>query len=286
MREEPPMKIKLNKPFASNTAVDESDVRRIKKALNRLGYYQPYEKTGITGIPDIAVFTAVKKFQKDQGLHPTGMVKPEDETIKALSDETGNKKTGKYIWRTVGDERVRKTHAALNGTIRDYADSPDPMEEHNCRCWAEPLEKSTKNRNCREEIEAYIEAEKRVEYLSEKINDLLLRLEELRNENNSIVKKAQKNIGSQIVAFILTLPFDRIGVLGELLRKYFGNVISNELLQAADEFMRRLQVVKEKIQYTKDQITMTFALLERSAEELETSKTNLEECKRNENQIK
>lgn len=60
------MNIKLNKPFAANSAVDEFDVRQIKKALNRLGYYQPYEKTGITGIPDAAVFEALKAFQKDR----------------------------------------------------------------------------------------------------------------------------------------------------------------------------------------------------------------------------
>ena len=39
------MKLELSKPFASNGAVDEFDVRQIKKALNRLGYYQPFEKT-------------------------------------------------------------------------------------------------------------------------------------------------------------------------------------------------------------------------------------------------
>jgi hypothetical protein len=60
------MDIKLNKPFAANSAVDEFDVRQMKKAPNRLGYYQPYEKTGITGIPDADMFSALKSFQKDQ----------------------------------------------------------------------------------------------------------------------------------------------------------------------------------------------------------------------------
>ncbi len=131
------MNIKLNKPFAANSAVDEFDVRQMKKALNRLGYYQPYEKTGITGIPDAAVFSALKSFQKDQGLQLTGTVRPGDETISKLSSEAGKKKSGIYIWRTVGDNKVRDSHAALGGTIRDLADSPDPGEEFNCRCWAE-----------------------------------------------------------------------------------------------------------------------------------------------------
>ncbi|HQX27620.1 MAG TPA: hypothetical protein PKX38_06750 [Alphaproteobacteria bacterium] len=46
------MKIELSKPFTPNSKVDEYDTRQVKKSLNRLGYYQPYEKTGITGIPD------------------------------------------------------------------------------------------------------------------------------------------------------------------------------------------------------------------------------------------
>ena len=133
------MKIKLSQPFASNGKVDEFDVRQMKKALNRLGYYQPYEKTGITGIPDTQVFTALKAFQKDHGLTPTGEARPNDETVKSLSSAATKKKDGQYIWRTVGDDRVRESHAELSGTVRDFADSPDPGEEFNCRCWAEPI---------------------------------------------------------------------------------------------------------------------------------------------------
>ncbi len=136
------MKIKLNKPFAANSAVDEFDVRQVKKTLNRLGYYQPYEKTGITGIPDAGVFKALKEFQKDQGLRYTGAAKPGDETVKALNSESANKISGKYIWRTVGDEKVRDSHAELDGTVRDLSDSPDPGEDFNCRCWAEPVDEN------------------------------------------------------------------------------------------------------------------------------------------------
>lgn len=138
------MKIKLSKPFASNGQAEEFDTRQMKKALNRLGYYQPYAKTGITGIPDAGVFAALKKFQQDQNLPPTGTVKPGDETEQALNAEVSKAKSGKYIWHTVEDEKVRASHAALNGTVRDWADSPDPGEEFNCRCWAEPIEEGIK----------------------------------------------------------------------------------------------------------------------------------------------
>lgn len=133
------MEIKLNKPFGSNSAVDEFDVKQMKKALNRLGYYQPFEEVGITGIPEAAVFSALKSFQKDQNIQATGTAKPGDQTVKALGSESSKKKGGKYVWRTVGDNKVRDSHAELNNTVRDLLDSPDPGEEANCRCWAEPI---------------------------------------------------------------------------------------------------------------------------------------------------
>ena len=52
-----------------------------------------------------------------------------------------------YIWRTVGDERVRKTHADLDGELQDWSDPPvtnedgdtnHPGEDYQCRCTAEP----------------------------------------------------------------------------------------------------------------------------------------------------
>lgn len=112
----------------------------LKKALNRLGYYQPYEKVGITDIADAALFKALKVFQKDQGLTPSGAIKPGDDTEQALARESAKTPSGYYIWRTVEDGKVRGAHAALNRTVREWDDSPDPGEDFNCRCWAEPVE--------------------------------------------------------------------------------------------------------------------------------------------------
>ncbi len=109
--------------------MEDYDVKQVKKALNRLGYYQPYEKTGITGIPDRQVFDALKKFQEDYGLRATGEAKPGDETIQALSRESDKTPGGSYIWRTVEDGKVRANHAQYNRTIRAWSDSPDPGED-------------------------------------------------------------------------------------------------------------------------------------------------------------
>lgn len=47
-----------------------------------------------------------------------------------------------FVWRTVGDERVRDEHEALNGEEFRYDDPPDeglPGEPIQCRCYAEPV---------------------------------------------------------------------------------------------------------------------------------------------------
>ncbi len=72
------MKIELNKPFAGNSPADEEDVRVIKRSLNWLGHYTPFNKVGLTTIPDADVFKALKSFQTDQGLPATGTAKPDE----------------------------------------------------------------------------------------------------------------------------------------------------------------------------------------------------------------
>ena len=45
-----------------------------------------------------------------------------------------------YVWRTVGDEKVRGAHAAREGRRFQWNNPPDgghPTEDYNCRCWAE-----------------------------------------------------------------------------------------------------------------------------------------------------
>jgi peptidoglycan hydrolase-like protein with peptidoglycan-binding domain len=134
------MPITLSRSFSRDTNVEPDDVQHLKKALNRLGYYQPNARTGITSIADAAVFDALKSFQRDHALPITGSAKPDDDTIAALNRESQKTPEGIYIWRTVEDNKVRKGHAAFNRTIRRWDDSPDPGEDFNCRCWAEAID--------------------------------------------------------------------------------------------------------------------------------------------------
>jgi hypothetical protein len=274
------MKIILSSPLAADSPAEEFDVHQVKVALNRLGYYEPHKEDGITGTTDAALFTALKAFQSDHGLQATGAVNPGDETVATLNSEITKQTQGQYIWRSVGDDKVRDSHAALDGTVRSWQDSPSPGEEINCRCWAEQIKQKI---NCDKEFDKYEEAEKKVKELTKKFNDLLLRLQELIDENNRLLENAKKSLGVQVVAYILTLPFDRIGILSELLRRYFGNIISSELLEAADHFVRQMWAIKQEVEYTKGQAGIVFAQLETAAKELEETRKKLDSCRKHEN---
>jgi SPP1 gp7 family putative phage head morphogenesis protein len=61
--------------------------------------------------------------------------------LAAVASRTAAKDRGEdeYIWRTMNDDRVRDEHAALEGTVRKWSESPLPGEPPNCRCVAEPV---------------------------------------------------------------------------------------------------------------------------------------------------
>ncbi len=64
---------------------------------------------------------------------------------KAMAKHEGNiagkkrlvSKHEKYVWVTLGDDKVRPEHEILDGEIRTWYDSPRPGEEYGCRCHAE-----------------------------------------------------------------------------------------------------------------------------------------------------
>lgn len=115
-------------------------MRQLKKALNRLGFYTPpHNDIGITGLTDNDLFDALRAYQASRGLHVTSQVKSDDETMIALNADLAAAPDGYYIWRTVGDDKVRGAHKEYEGTVRAWRDAPDPGEDYNCRCWAEAV---------------------------------------------------------------------------------------------------------------------------------------------------
>jgi peptidoglycan hydrolase-like protein with peptidoglycan-binding domain len=275
------MQINLNKPFAANAAVDEGDVRQMKRALNRLGYYQPNEKTGITGTPDHGIFHALRDFQKDHGLPPTGTAKPEDDAMKTLNNTPAQQSGGQYIWRTAGDDKVRDAHAALDETVRDFADSPSPGEDFNCRCWAEPVSSQRmpippRKPNCNKEKEAYQEAKQKIKELESRKEKLLEEIGELREKLKELGEKMIEILGINMSAFIITIPINKLDFLAELLRRYFGNIISSELLETADRLAKERGARIREAEHKMDQLKIVMAQFKQSAQILDRAKATLE----------
>jgi len=73
-----------SKPLAANASAAPMDVIKMKSTLGALGHYEA-PKWGVSQFPDVALFDAIKAFQKSQGLKVDGTIKPSGETEAALS---------------------------------------------------------------------------------------------------------------------------------------------------------------------------------------------------------
>ena len=141
-----------------------------------------------------------------------------------------------------------------------------PLLGHSC-----PTKKpKDPEKNCDEEERAYESAKQRVKELSERLNDLLLKIYSLREKHRSLIEDASVTLGAQIVAYLLTAPIERAGLLVDMLQRYFGGTISDKLLRQADLFVRQAAAVKEKNENGINQYKVVRSMLDKAAQELET----------------
>ncbi len=157
------MKFRLAAPLGRYGDINPYDVHYLKTALNQLGYYTPDRMTGIEEDREPALFDAINKFQQDHDLPPADWLQPFSPTVYAIDRELKKQNpVERYIWRTVGDERVRDGHAGREGQVFLWNNPPEgghPGEDYNCRCWAELVDyKVPKKNNCEEEEIEYINA--------------------------------------------------------------------------------------------------------------------------------
>jgi peptidoglycan hydrolase-like protein with peptidoglycan-binding domain len=78
-----------------------------------------------------------------------------------IAGEDADEKKGTYIWRTVGDNRVRSEHAVRDGKTFSWDNPPDgghPGEAPNCRCTAETVEEEEKCKELQDLMEKAWEA--------------------------------------------------------------------------------------------------------------------------------
>lgn len=133
------MRLNLTKPITRSSNTDPADVKSLKRALNALGYYVPLAQVGMSDMPDNGLFAALRLFQEENNIPATGEIRPGDETEKLINQQLSAINGAGYIWKTVGDDKVRGSHRKLNGAVKLWGDFPEPGEEFGCRCWAEPI---------------------------------------------------------------------------------------------------------------------------------------------------
>ena len=129
------------------------------KAMAELLATSPYQKLTIEGAinryappNENNVENYLKSIERQTGFpRSTPMNNLSEDNLlkltKALRKHEGNmsgkkrlvSKHEKYIWVTVGDDKVRPEHEVLDGKIRTWYDTPHPGEEYGCRCHAESV---------------------------------------------------------------------------------------------------------------------------------------------------
>ncbi len=134
--------LRIAQPLTKSHAQPD-DTLALRRVLNRLGLFVPDRRLGMNAYAGTDLFDALDRFRRNNGL-PTGApLRPDDPAIGVLNAALAAWPGGRrYVWRTVGDDRVRPAHAALEG--RSFTWAAPPAEGHpgtapGCRCWAEPV---------------------------------------------------------------------------------------------------------------------------------------------------
>ena len=114
----------------------------IEGAINR--YAPPNENNVEDYLKSIERQTGFPRSTQMNNLSKDNLLKLAKAMTKHEGNMTGKKrlvsKHEKYVWVTVGDDKVRPEHEILDGEIRTWYDTPHPGEEHGCRCHAENID--------------------------------------------------------------------------------------------------------------------------------------------------
>lgn len=114
----------------------------IEDAINR--YAPPNENNSENYLKSIERQTGFSRSTLMNQLSKDNLLKLAKAMTKHEGNIAGKKRLvsqhEKYIWVTVGDDKVRPEHKILDGEVRTWYDSPHPGEEYGCRCHAESVD--------------------------------------------------------------------------------------------------------------------------------------------------
>jgi len=181
-------------PLKRNLGPRFLDTKSIQRATQKL---QSMGRNGDTILAHITPGEA--RMLKQYG--GAGTVNPKTGLLEFSKD---SKKKGKYIWHTMGDGRVRSSHADRDGKAFSWDNPPDgghPGEAYNCRCTAEDLKsnkadcKELKHKMDNQKIAVH-EAEKEWAFLNKKYDHA----KNLQKSLEATCKKASKEGGVKTIS--------------------------------------------------------------------------------------
>lgn len=121
----------LHQDVDSNRNVDTRDIKWLKRALLKLGYYTPNSRAGesdkkLNQYPNQRLFDAIENFRKENKIKETGAVKPGHWTEVKINEKIEQKETEEKIINAVFDKDTDiepGQYATFNGkTLTIYQD--------------------------------------------------------------------------------------------------------------------------------------------------------------------
>ena len=99
----------LHQDVASDRSVDTRDIKWLKRALVKLGYYTPDSRAGesdkkLNQYPNQRLFDAIENFRKENKIKETGAVKPGHWTEVKINEKIEQKETEEKIINAVFDK--------------------------------------------------------------------------------------------------------------------------------------------------------------------------------------
>ena len=170
---------------------------------------------------------------------PAGEAVPYSTGQGSTTTEDG-KKSGKYIWHTVGDNRVRSSHAARDGQEFDWEDPPEgghPGEAPGCRCTAEDVEEEDGCEPILEELEAAYKRHDDLHAPIEKLKSDIDVTEKIIGE----LQAQEREIIAKIAMAMAPDGLDRVGPFGRIA----GAAKSSAEIQ---RLQRMLEGIEQQIQ--------------------------------------
>lgn len=130
------------KAMASLLATNSYQKLTIEGAINR--YAPPNENNVENYLKSIERQTGFLRSTPMNNLSKDNLLNLAKAMAKHEGNMSGKKRMvpryEKYVWVTVGDDKVRPEHEALDGKVRTWYDTPHPGEEYGCRCHAESVD--------------------------------------------------------------------------------------------------------------------------------------------------